>query len=52
MADACKITNPQHFGRDPADIQIWINPAHPNTGSLLVETLAHSLTLVMFENVR
>ena len=29
MTDADKVMNPQHFGRDPADIQIqiWINLA-------------------------
>jgi len=32
MTDAEKIMNPQHFGRDPADIQIWINP-NLNPGS-------------------
>jgi len=27
MTDADKVMNPQHFGRDPADIRIRINPA-------------------------
>jgi len=35
MTDADGIMNPQHFGRDPADIRLRIYP-----GSLLVEILA------------
>jgi len=27
MTDTDKIMNPEHFGKDPADIRIWINPA-------------------------
>jgi len=26
MTDADKLMNPQHFGRDPSDIRIRINP--------------------------
>jgi len=29
MTNADKVINPQHFGRDPADIRIRINPAIP-----------------------
>ena len=39
MTDADKVMHPQHFGTDPADIQIWINTVW-NPRWLLVEILA------------
>jgi len=48
------IMNPQHFGSDPADIWIWINP-YLNPGSLLIEVrcLGRGLySLVYFVNWR
>jgi len=30
MIDADKVMNPQHFGSDPVDIRIGINPATPD----------------------
>jgi len=37
-----KIMNPQHFGRDPADIHIWINPG------IRIQIQDHILTLAEF----
>jgi len=39
MTDADKRVNPLHFGSDPADVRIWINP-DSNPRSLLFEILA------------